>query len=175
MWCSFPAKYSIWGTQALIQDPWETAPHCAYILQLLPKVLPIFGFRISKQADTNSNCKVTSKVAFCTSPATSGAGWGGQPNFEMAYLSHFLPVLHIQYTTRKGEAKEPILLLFPTPRQFLIFKMHISTTQFLHAKPRPWRAAQGGFWIGLTRSYPGARLHKYEKSLEKTDKPISRN
>ena len=59
------------------------------------------AYRIEKQTDTNSNCRATSKVAFCTSPATSGAGWGGHPNFEMLYLAHFLTVSHAQSTVRK--------------------------------------------------------------------------
>ena len=57
--------------------------------------------KIAKQTVTNSNCRATSKVAFCTSPATSGAGWPGHPNFEMPYLGQFLSVLHVRYTVRK--------------------------------------------------------------------------
>ena len=42
------------------------------------------AYKFSKQADKNAICKATSKVAFCAFPATSGAGWPGHPNFEMA-------------------------------------------------------------------------------------------
>ena len=59
------------------------------------------AYRIAKQTDTNSNCRATSKVAFCTSPATSGAGWGGHPNFEMLYLAHLSAVSYHIYTVRK--------------------------------------------------------------------------
>ena len=58
--------------------------------------LPAYPF--SKQSDKNSNCSATSKVAFCTSPATSGAGWPGHPNFEMPYLAHFSTVSYHTYT-----------------------------------------------------------------------------
>ena len=65
----------------------------------------IHTYQISKQTDENSNCGATSKIAFCTYLATSGAGLGGHPNFEMPYLGHFLSVLHVQYTVRKVFAR----------------------------------------------------------------------
>ena len=61
----------------------------------------IHTYQISKQTDENSNCGATSKVAFCTYPATSGAGWGGHPNFEMPYLAHFSTVSYHTYTVRE--------------------------------------------------------------------------
>ena len=59
------------------------------------------AYKFSKQTDKNTNCSATSKVAFCTSPASSGAGWGGHPNFEMPYLAHFSTVSYHTYTVRK--------------------------------------------------------------------------
>ena len=61
--------------------------------------LPAYPF--SKQSDKNSNCKTTSKVAFCTLPATSGGGWAEHPNFEMPYLAQFFTVSNHTYTVRK--------------------------------------------------------------------------
>ena len=58
-------------------------------------------YQFSKQTDKNSNCSATSKVAFCTFPATSGAGWPGHPNFEMPYLAQFSTVSCHTYTVRK--------------------------------------------------------------------------
>ena len=58
-------------------------------------------YQFSKQADKISNCSATSKVEFCTFPATSGAGWPGHPNFEMLYLAQFSTVSCHTYTVRK--------------------------------------------------------------------------
>ena len=62
-------------------------------------------YQFSKQADKISNCSETSKVEFCTFPATSGAGWPGHPNFEMPYLAQFFTVSLHTYTVRKVFAR----------------------------------------------------------------------
>ena len=59
------------------------------------------AYQFSKQAIAISNCRATSKVAFCTSPATSGAGWPGHPNFEIPYLAQIMAVSRHTYTVRK--------------------------------------------------------------------------
>ena len=58
-------------------------------------------YQFSKQADRIPNCSATSKVPFCTFPATSGAGWPGHPNFEMLYLAQIMAVSWHTYTVRK--------------------------------------------------------------------------
>ena len=76
-------------------------PNLCTFLDLWTKNLALPAYQFVKQADKNSNCSATSKVAFCTFPATSGAGWGDHPNFEMVYLTQSWAVLLRKYTVRK--------------------------------------------------------------------------